>query len=106
MINDSELIRLSKEGDLDSFNQLVESFKRPVFNLAIRMLGDYQAAEDASQEAFFSAWRNLGAFRGAGFKTWLLRITANVCHDELRRRKNRVAISLENEVLEIGRAHV
>ncbi len=100
MINDSELIRLSKEGDLDSFNQLVENFKKPVLNLAIRMLGDYQAAEDASQEAFFSAWRNLGAFRGDGFKTWLLRITANVCHDELRKRKSRIFVPLDNDVLE------
>jgi RNA polymerase sigma-70 factor (ECF subfamily) len=86
-LDDSELIQWSKKGDLDSFNRLVESYQRAVYNLALQMLGDRQAAEDASQEAFFSAWRGIGAFRGGSFKAWMLRITANVCRDHLRKRK-------------------
>lgn len=94
-MDDSELIRRSKEGDLDSFNMLVESYQRVVYNLALRMLGDRHAAEDASQDAFLSAWRNIGSFRGGNFRAWLLRITANTCYDQLRKLKRNPASSLE-----------
>jgi len=99
-LDDSELIKWSKKGDLDSFNRLVESYQKAVYNLALRMLSDRQAAEDASQEAFFSAWRGIGDFRGGNFKAWMLRITANVCRDHLRKRKRNPTSSLEELSME------
>jgi len=99
-VDDSELIRGSKEGDLDSFNRLVESYQGMVYNLALRMLGDSHAAEDATQDAFFSAWRRIGSFRGGNFRAWLLRITANVCRDHLRKLKRHPSTSLEAMLLE------
>lgn len=99
-LDDSELIQWSKKGDLDSFNRLVESYQRAVYSLALRMLGDRQAAEDASQEAFFSAWRGIGSFRGGNFKAWMLRITANACRDHLRKRKRNPTSSLEELSIE------
>jgi len=71
-----------------------------MYNLALRMLGNVQAAEDATQEALLSAWRGIGKFKGGNFRTWLYRITANVCRDELRRLKRRPTISLEDLPLE------
>ncbi len=100
-MDDSELVRRSKEGDLDSFNMLVESYQRVVYNLALRMLGDRQGAEDASQDAFLSAWRNVGRFRGGNFRAWLLRITANTCYDQLRKLKRHPTSSLEALPLEL-----
>jgi len=94
-MDDSELVKLSKQGDLDSFNRLVESYQGAVYNLALRMLGNRQSAEDASQDAFVSAWRNIGKFRGGSFKAWLLSITANTCRDQLRKRKRNPTISIE-----------
>lgn len=94
-MDDSELVRCSKNGDLESFNRLVEIYQRLVYNLALRMLGDRQAAEDASQDAFLSAWRGIGSFRGGNFRAWLLRITANTCRDQLRRLKRNPTTSLE-----------
>jgi RNA polymerase sigma-70 factor (ECF subfamily) len=60
------------------------------------MLGDTEAAADAAQQAFLSAYRHLGEMRGEAFRPWLLRIVANACLDELRRRKRRPAVSLED----------
>jgi len=94
-MDDIELIRDSQNGDLDGFNELVRRYQKMAYNLAFRMLGDAQAAEDATQEAFFSAWKNIRRFRGGSFKAWVLQITANACRDQLRRLKRRPAVPLE-----------
>jgi len=94
--DDSELVARSKNGDLDSFNELVERYQRMAYNLALRMLGDPAAAEDATQDALFSAWKNIRGFRGDNFRAWLLRITANACRDQLRKLKRRPSIPLES----------
>lgn len=99
-MDEDELIRGSKEGDLDSFNRLVESYQRMAYNLALRMLGHSHAAEDATQEAFLSAWRSIGSFRGGNFRAWLLRITANVCRDHLRKLRRHPLTSLDAMPLE------
>src|SRR5512136_3087736 len=95
-MDDIELIRASQNGDSDSFNELVGRYQRMAYNVAYRMLGDTQAAEDATQEAFFSAWRNIRRFRGGSFKAWVLQITANACRDQLRRIKRRPLVPLES----------
>ena len=95
-LDDSDLAQGSKEGNLDSFNMLVERHQKTVYNVALRMLGDPSAAEDAAQDAFFSAWKNIRSFRGGNFRAWLLCITSNVCRDQLRKRKRHPSISLES----------
>jgi RNA polymerase sigma-70 factor, ECF subfamily len=85
----------ARQGDLDAFNELVLEFQGIVFSLCYRMLANRQAAEDATQETFVSAWRNLSHMRGESFRPWLLRIAANACTDELRRRGRRPSASLE-----------
>jgi RNA polymerase sigma-70 factor (ECF subfamily) len=82
-------------GDLNAFNALVELHQRSVFNLCLRMIGNSTAAEDATQEAFVSAYRNIRSFRGHSFRAWIMRIAANACTDELRRRARRPALSLQ-----------
>ncbi len=101
-IDEPRLIDRSRHGDLDSFNRLVELYQRQVYNLCLRMLAVPQAAEDAAQEAFINAYRSLASFRGAlpagrqgAFRAWLLRIAANACYDELRRRRARPTLSLD-----------
>jgi RNA polymerase sigma-70 factor (ECF subfamily) len=97
-----DLVERARRGDLASFNELVLQHQRQVFAVCLRMLGQTAAAEDATQEAFVSAWRNLDGLRGDRFGPWLLRIAANVCTDELRRRKRRPGISLEDALEEGG----
>ena len=94
-MDEAGLILAAQRGDLDSFNGLVLHYQEMVFNLAYRMMGEVESAEDATQTAFISAYRNLGAYRGGSFKAWLLRIVSNACYDELRRRKRRPTQPLE-----------
>ena len=99
-MEESDLILRSQEGDLDAFNQLVERNQRAIYNLALRMMGNAPAAEDATQEALLSAFKGIGRFRGGNFRAWLLRIVANTCRDHLRSWRRRPATSLDALVLE------
>jgi RNA polymerase sigma-70 factor (ECF subfamily) len=65
----------------------------------LRFLGNREAAEDATQEAFIRAQRAIASFRGARFRSWLFSIVANAARDELRRLKRRPQRSLDNEEL-------
>ena len=94
-MDEAALIAEARNGDLDAFNRLVLAYQDSLFNQAYRMLGQPEAAEDATQDAFVSAFRNLKSFRGGSFKAWLLRIVTNACYDELRRRKRRPTTPLE-----------
>jgi RNA polymerase sigma-70 factor (ECF subfamily) len=88
-------IEAARQGDLEAFNRLVERYERLAFNVAYRTLGQRDEAVDATQEAFFSAFRAIGSFRGVSFKSWLLRIVVNCCYDQLRRRQRQPTDSLE-----------
>jgi RNA polymerase sigma-70 factor, ECF subfamily len=103
------LIQDAQRGDVNSFNSLVLHYQVSAYNLAYRLVGEPEAAADATQEAFISAYNHLKQFRGGSFKSWLLRIVTNACYDELRRRKRRPALSLDDmdgnaEVQLIGKA--
>ena len=97
---DEHLVSLSKDGNLHAFNSLVERYQGPVFNLCVRLIGDRGAAEDATQEAFLSAYRSISRFEGGSFRSWVFRIAANECKDELRRRSRRPAESLPHHASE------
>ena len=86
---DDHLVSLSKDGDLDAFNSLVDRYQDAVYNLCYRMLGHREAAADATQETFLSAYRAIRTFAGGNVRGWLLRIAANQSKDELRRRKRK-----------------
>ncbi len=94
-MDEALLIKDARGGDLDAFNRLVIEYQSLAFNLAYRILSDPAAAEDATQEAFISAYRALRRFRGGSFRAWLMRIVTNACYDELRRQKRKPATSLE-----------
>ncbi len=90
-----ELIEGSRRGDLEAFNAIVAIYQDRVYNLCLRMLGAVQPAEDATQEAFISAYRNARTMRGDNVRAWLFRIASNACIDELRRRKRQPQLSLD-----------
>ena len=94
-MDEEKLIAQAKKGDVQAYNGLVLHYQQVVYNVAYRIMGDPQSAEDAAQEAFISAYKALNKFQGGNFKAWLLRITTNGCYDELRRRKRRPQSSLE-----------
>jgi RNA polymerase sigma-70 factor (ECF subfamily) len=83
------LLERARAGDLDAFNDLVECYQDQLFALVVRMVPDRDQASDVTQEAFFSAYRNLSSFRGGSVKSWLNRIAVNAAMDIQRARKRR-----------------
>ena len=82
-------------GDGEAFGGLVERYERAVYNLTLRMLYDVEDAKDATQEAFFKAYRSLRTFKlGAKFSTWILAIAYNASLDRLAKRKRDSGIEL------------
>lgn len=94
-MNEEALIQDAQNGDVQAYNRLVLHYQERVYNVAYRIMGEPQSAEDATQEAFISAYNALNRFRGGNFKAWLMRIATNSCYDELRRRKRRPQSSLD-----------
>jgi len=86
--DDGALVAAALGGNPEAFGTLVERYDRAVFHLAYRTLRDTEEARDATQEAFFKAYRSLRTFRpGAKFSTWIFAITYHGCCDRLARRK-------------------
>jgi len=72
------LIRQAQGGDHAAFEQLYHVYKRRVYSLCLRMVGDEGTAEELSQECFLQVYRKIGSFRGeAAFSTWLHRVAVN-----------------------------
>jgi RNA polymerase sigma-70 factor (ECF subfamily) len=82
------LVERSREGDGRAFDRLMLETQEKVLGLAWRLLGTREDARDAAQEVYLRVFRHLGRFRaGHDFLGWLYRITVNVCHDAVRRRR-------------------
>ncbi|MCL6431026.1 MAG: sigma-70 family RNA polymerase sigma factor [Anaerolineae bacterium] len=95
-MDEQTLLASARAGDPHAFNTLVRIYQDMAFNVAYRVLGEAEAAADATQDAFLAAYRALPAFRGGSFKLWLLRIVTNSCYDQLRLRKRRQQTSLDD----------
>ncbi|MFH1783576.1 MAG: sigma-70 family RNA polymerase sigma factor [bacterium] len=82
---ESALIERCKQGDTDAFGELVIKHQKKVFNVALRMLDDWEEAKDVAQEAFIRAWRAIGTFRSdSSFFTWIYRIVFNLSKNRLK----------------------
>ena len=96
--SDDQFVLRTVSGDPSAFVMLVERYKRAVYSLAYRLLGNAADAEDAAQETFVRAYTRLSSYQvGSRFGSWLLSITSHWCIDFLRRRR---AVSLDE--IEIG----
>ncbi len=96
---DEELVARSKTGDMDSFNQLVKRWERPIFALAYRTLGREEDARDVTQETFLRAFRALSGFKGdAKFSSWLYRIALNLCRDWMRKERRTPVVAVPEGV--------
>jgi RNA polymerase sigma-70 factor (ECF subfamily) len=85
-----DLIRAAQRGDPGAFDELVRAHDHNVLRMAYNLLHSEEDARDIYQEAFLRVHRNLPKFRlDSSFSTWLYRIVANLCLDQLRKRKVR-----------------
>ncbi|MGC2659951.1 MAG: sigma-70 family RNA polymerase sigma factor, partial [Bryobacteraceae bacterium] len=88
--DEAALIRSAQAGDKDAFERLVRSYDQGVLRMALNLLRSPEDARDVYQEAFLRVYRNLPKFRfDCSFHTWLYRIVANLCLDQIRKRKVR-----------------
>jgi RNA polymerase sigma-70 factor (ECF subfamily) len=96
---DSEnLIAQAKQGDMAALEALILQHEKIVYNVALRMMNHTEDAKDISQEVFLKAYRNIASFdERATFSTWIYRITVNTCIDEMRKRKGKQPLFLDNE---------
>lgn len=86
-----ELVERARAGDLDAFAELVRGYERRVASVLYRLLDDPRDVEEATQDVFVQAWRNLGRFRGhAQLFTWLYRIAVNEALMRTRRKRHDV----------------
>jgi RNA polymerase sigma-70 factor (ECF subfamily) len=87
-IDDKELVAQALKGDESAFGELLERFRRPVFSLIYRMIGDREQAEDLAQESFVKAFNNLDSYNPSyRFSSWLFKIANNHAIDHLRRAR-------------------
>lgn len=94
-MDEQTLIQAAKENDLDAFNQLVLEHQQLVYNVALRMLNDLDTADDATQQAFVSAYQKIHTFKGGSFQAWILRIVTNKCYDLLRSEQRHPTQSID-----------
>lgn len=92
------LISEAKQGDMAAFEVLIQQHEKIVYNVALRMMNHSEDAKDISQEVFIKAYRNITSFdERSTFSTWIYRITVNTCIDEMRKRKGKQKLFLDNE---------
>jgi RNA polymerase sigma-70 factor (ECF subfamily) len=89
-IADCELVTRAVAGREDSFEELVRRYQRPIAAYVYRMVGDYEAALDLTQEVFIKVYNSLRRYRSEfKFSTWIYKIAHNSAIDHLRRYSTR-----------------
>ncbi|GAK04540.1 RNA polymerase sigma factor SigW [Geomicrobium sp. JCM 19037] len=91
-----QCIKEVKAGDPEAFAQIVEAYKDKVYQIAYRMVGNAQEAQDVAQEAFIRAYTNIDRYdTNRKFSTWLFRIATNLSIDKLRKKKPDYSLDAE-----------
>jgi len=96
------LLHSAQSCNLEAFNALVLKYQDVMYRTALGILEQDALAEDATQDAFISAYQHINNFRGGSLKAWLMRILVNKCFDEIRRMRHTAAISLNESFTDEG----
>jgi RNA polymerase sigma-70 factor (ECF subfamily) len=95
-----ELLFRARAGEAAAFAAIVRAHQRAIFSLALRMLSDWQRAEDLAQDVFLQLHRNLSAMQSpAHLAFWLRRVTMNRAIDQLRREPRLEGVPLEQALV-------
>lgn len=95
-MSDEDLVFNSICGDQESFEMIVIKYEKLIYSICYRMFQNPEDSLDFTQETFIKIYKNMGKAVGKGsFKSWICTIATNTCLDELRKRKNKITISLD-----------
>lgn len=104
-MDEKSVILRAQNGDSESFVLLVEKYKNAVFTVCYSLLKDYHDANDAAQETFIKAYKNVKRFNfDSSFQTYITRIAINTCKDEFRkkaRQNENISIDSDENLCEI-----
>jgi len=95
-----DLVLRARAGDLYAFEQLMVCFQKQVLCTAARILRQHEDAKDAAQEVFLKLYRCLGSIQPESVRSWLYRVTVNVCRDIARKSMRFPTAPLEDDALE------
>jgi len=96
LLSDESLACKSLDGDMSAFEELVDRYKRPVFSIVYRMIGQYQEAEDITQEVFINVYEKLYQFdSNKKFGPWIYRIATNASISALRKKKKVITLDFD-----------
>ena len=96
-MNEEKLISRAAKGDASAFNELLGLHEKKMYAVCLRMCANQEDAQDCLQEAMLRIYRSISGFKGqSSFSTWIYRVAMNTCLDELRKKKNKQAASLDS----------
>ena len=88
MDDDKKTIEDFLDGNEESFNILVSSYLKPIYNFLYQLTNGSSAIDDLTQETFFKAWKNMKKFdQNRSFKTWIFTIAKNTAYDYFKKKK-------------------
>ncbi|MEZ4648449.1 MAG: RNA polymerase sigma factor [Candidatus Eisenbacteria bacterium] len=92
MKTDAELVKLCQKRDAHAWQTLIDRHQRWTLNLAFQFAGEYETARDLAQDIFVRVYESLDSYDGSkSFRSWFVSIARNLCIDDYRKRKRRLA---------------
>jgi RNA polymerase sigma-70 factor (ECF subfamily) len=96
-VDEGMLVQRARRGDLGAYDELIRLYQERIYATIYHMTANHEDANDLAQESFIKAFQALKSFKGgSSFYTWLYRIAVNKTINFLKRRKNRIHLSLND----------
>jgi RNA polymerase sigma-70 factor (ECF subfamily) len=101
-LEDAQVVRLVLKGRRDMFGVLLERYQKPIFNFVYRFYGNYDLAQELTQETFLRCYQFLKSYDPKRkFSTWLYTVAKNLCIDELKKQRTAQEIPLDDHMTSV-----
>lgn len=97
VLEDAQVVRQVLRGKQEAFGVLVERYQKPIFNFIYRFYGNYELAQELTQETFLRCYQFLKSYDPERkFSTWLYTVAKNLCIDELKKQRSAHEVPLDD----------
>lgn len=97
--NKDNLIENASKGDIEAFGEIIKEYEKLIYNIAYRMFNNSEDAKDISQDVCIKIYKNIHKCKDySTLKTWIYRITYNTCIDEIRKRKRKTTVTIDDMI--------